>query len=90
MNKLGTLTIALCAHAMNKPFYVFAESHKFTRALFPLCNNDIHDKWRERSYNVSQYPTVDYTEPNLITYIISDLGILTPATVCEQLLRLYE
>lgn len=91
VNRIGTLTIALCAQAMNKPFYVFAESHKFTKTLFPLSNSDVHCKWMEKECNKHlQYPNVDYTEPNLITYVVSDLGILTPAIVCEQLLRLYE
>ena len=54
-------------------------------------NNQIPEQ-QERSgkYNPDYSPTVDYTEPNLITYVVSDLGILTPAIVCEQLLRLYE
>ena len=99
VNRLGTMTIALCARAMNKPFYVFAESFKFTRGLFPLSNADIHEKWTKNKDSEVEdrsespevvYPQFDYTEPNLITYVVSDLGIMTPATVCEQLLRLYE
>ena len=35
INKLGTYQIALCAKALNKPFYVAAESYKFAR-LYPL------------------------------------------------------
>lgn len=35
INKLGTYQIALCAKAINKPFYVAAESYKFAR-LYPL------------------------------------------------------
>jgi translation initiation factor eIF-2B subunit alpha len=35
VNKIGTFTIALCAKAYNKPFYVFAESMKFMKR-FPL------------------------------------------------------
>ena len=35
VNRIGTLTIALCAKAYNKPFYVFAESLKFLKR-FPL------------------------------------------------------
>ena len=35
INKVGTFTIALCAKAYNKPFYVFAESLKFIKR-FPL------------------------------------------------------
>ena len=35
VNKISTYTVALCAKAYNKPFYVFAESLKFLKR-FPL------------------------------------------------------
>ena len=35
INKLGTSTVAVVAAAMNKPFYVAVESHKFVR-IFPI------------------------------------------------------
>ena len=35
VNRIGTFTIASCAKAFNKPFYVFAESLKFLKR-FPL------------------------------------------------------
>ena len=41
VNKIGTFTIALCAKAYNKPFYVFAESLKFLKR-FPLEQDDIY------------------------------------------------
>ena len=31
VNRIGTYTIALCAKAYNKPFYVCAESFKFLK-----------------------------------------------------------
>ena len=37
INRAGTYTTALCAKALSKPFYVFAESFKFARELFPLA-----------------------------------------------------
>lgn len=35
LNRVGTFTIALCAHAFKKPVYVFTESLKFIRE-YPL------------------------------------------------------
>jgi len=35
INRIGTYTVALCAKSLKKPFYVVAESYKFTR-LYPL------------------------------------------------------
>jgi translation initiation factor 2B subunit (eIF-2B alpha/beta/delta family) len=43
INKLGTYQIALCAKALNKPFYVAAESYKFAR-LYPL-NQQVCNIW---------------------------------------------
>mmetsp|Transcript_16185 Transcript_16185/g.32819 ORF Transcript_16185/g.32819 Transcript_16185/m.32819 type:complete len:267 (-) Transcript_16185:363-1163(-) len=40
INKIGTLHVAMAAQAFNKPFYVAAESYKFTR-LYPLGQRDL-------------------------------------------------
>lgn len=42
VNRVGTLTIAMCAKAYDKPMYVFAESLKFFKR-FPLNQSDIFD-----------------------------------------------
>merc|ERR1711982_222488 len=40
INKIGTYGLAIVAKTLNKPFYVAAESFKFTR-LFPLSQSDL-------------------------------------------------
>jgi translation initiation factor eIF-2B subunit alpha len=35
INQLGTSTMAIVANALNKPFYVAVETHKFVR-IFPI------------------------------------------------------
>ena len=40
VNRIGTFTIALCAKARGKPFYVFTESLKFLKK-FPLQQSDV-------------------------------------------------
>lgn len=40
LNKVGTYPLAICARAVNKPFYVVAESYKFIR-LYPLKQSDV-------------------------------------------------
>eukprot|EP00980_Cylindrotheca_fusiformis_P031767 scaffold26923_cov220-Cylindrotheca_fusiformis.AAC.1 len=40
VNKMGTYTMALCAQAHGKPFYVASESYKFAR-LYPLNQKDL-------------------------------------------------
>lgn len=97
VNTIGTYTIALCAQALNKPFYVMCESFKFVR-LYPLNQDDLPDEFKffastiaKTDKNQLQYetPRVDYTPPNLITLLFTDLGILTPSAVSDELIKLY-
>ncbi|NXT50193.1 EI2BA factor, partial [Pluvianellus socialis] len=95
INKIGTNQIAVCAKAQNKPFYVVAESFKFVR-LFPLNQQDVPDKFKykvdtlKRSPNLTEeHPWIDYTSPSLITLLFTDLGVLTPSAVSDELIKLY-
>jgi len=36
-----------------------------------------------------EHPLVDYTPPNYIALLFTDLGILTPAAVSDELIKLY-
>ncbi|NXN50778.1 EI2BA factor, partial [Rynchops niger] len=95
INKIGTNQIAVCAKAQNKPFYVVAESFKFVR-LFPLNQQDVPDKFKYKadtlktSQNLTEeHPWIDYTSPSLITLLFTDLGVLTPSAVSDELIKLY-
>lgn len=93
VNKIGSYTMAVCAKAMNKPFYVLAESFKFSR-VFPLNQSDLPDEYKYspemRKRDLSkEHPLVDYTPPALITLLFTDLGILTPSAVSDELIKLY-
>jgi len=96
INKIGSYQIALCAKAFNKPVYVVAESYKFCR-LFPLKQSEIPNHIK---YNTSvmkktgddlskEHPNVDYTPPELINFLITDLGVLTPTAVTDELMNTY-
>ncbi|XP_014098557.1 translation initiation factor eIF2B subunit alpha [Bactrocera oleae] len=92
INRIGTFTMGLCAREMKKPFYVLAESFKFTR-LYPLNQRDLPDEYkysRKHLVDVSKvHPQVDYTPPAYITLLFTDLGILTPSAVSDELIKLY-
>lgn len=45
INRIGTLTMAICAREMKKPFYILTESFKFTR-LYPLNQRDLPDDYK--------------------------------------------
>jgi translation initiation factor eIF-2B subunit alpha len=94
INRIGTFTMALCAKEMKKPFYVLTESFKFSR-LYPLNQRDLPNnyKYPKNSENredfAQTHPLVDYTPPLNITLIFTDLGILTPSAVSDELIKLY-
>lgn len=98
INKIGTNQMAVCAKAQNKPFYVVAESFKFVR-LFPLNQEDVPDKFKYKADTLKsvqtgqdlkeEHPWVDYTSPSLITLLFTDLGVLTPSAVSDELIKLY-
>uniref|UniRef100_A0AC35TXD2 EIF-2B GDP-GTP exchange factor subunit alpha n=1 Tax=Rhabditophanes sp. KR3021 TaxID=114890 RepID=A0AC35TXD2_9BILA len=94
INKIGSLGIAICAKAYNKPVCIMAESIKFVKE-YPLNQSDIPNEFK---YNTStlkaknlntEHPLVDYTPPGYIYLLFTDLGILTPANVGEELIKLY-
>ena len=100
INKIGTYQIAIVAAAFNKPFYVAAESFKFMR-FFPLTQRDLSSLKINESKNVTNEdannskkikiwnPLNDYTPPSFITLLFTELGVLTPSAVSDELIKLY-
>lgn len=95
VNKLGTYALAICAKQHQKPFYVAAESYKFAR-LYPLSQTDLPDMGQSTDFSCSsrevtvENPPSDYTPANYITLLFTDLGVLTPSAVSDELIRLYQ
>lgn len=90
LNKVGTCAVALCASSYKKPVYVLAESVKFTR-LYPLNQKEVPDRFKRGSAGDDgvDAPIVDYTPPRFLRLLFTDVGVLTPAAVSDQLLQLY-
>ncbi|CAL0302217.1 unnamed protein product [Lupinus luteus] len=95
INMMGTYQIALVAHSMNKPVYVAAESYKFAR-LYPLDQKDLAPALRPIDFGVPIPSKVeversarDYTPPQFLTLLFTDLGVLTPSVVSDELIQLY-
>ncbi|KAL2234845.1 translation initiation factor eIF-2B subunit alpha-like [Sesamum indicum] len=95
INMMGTYQIALVANSMNKPVYVAAESYKFAR-LYPLDQKDMEPALRPIDFGVPIPSKVevetsarDYTPPQYLTLLFTDLGVLTPSVVSDELIQLY-
>uniref|UniRef100_A0A5B6ZH81 Translation initiation factor eIF2B subunit alpha n=1 Tax=Davidia involucrata TaxID=16924 RepID=A0A5B6ZH81_DAVIN len=95
INMMGTYQIALVANSMNKPVYVAAESYKFAR-LYPLDQKDMVPALHPIDFGVPIPSKVevetsarDYTPPQYLTLLFTDLGVLTPSAVSDELIQLY-
>lgn len=95
INKLGTNQLAIVAKAHNVPVYVTAESYKFAR-LFPLSQRDMPLERKQLDFGpllptsvAIDNPSRDYTPPQFISLLFTDLGVLTPAAVSDELIQLY-
>jgi translation initiation factor eIF-2B subunit alpha len=97
INHIGSYQIGCLAKTNNKPFYVVTESHKFVR-LFPLAPNDLptdisaiveQSNSSEDDENLLQAQLIDFTPHEYITALITDLGVLTPSAVSEELIKVW-
>jgi len=104
ISRVGSLQVAMLAKALSKPVYVLAESYKFAR-VFPLTQKDVPQSQNEvfvpvqvteSGHMVNLDPTTevrnissDYTPPRHIDLLFTDLGILTPSAVSDELIKLY-
>lgn len=98
MEQIGTYLMAVMAKAADIPFYAVAENYKFVRS-FPLTQYDLPAMSSAMLYSgepsnqdrVFQegHPTIDYTPPSYITLLFTDVGVLTPSAVSDELIKLY-
>ena len=93
VNRLGTYTIAICAKQYSKPLYVFSESLKFLK-FFPLQQSDIFNIVdnvgdEEEELDISKM-YIDYTPPEYISELFTDIGIFTPAAVSDELIKFFQ
>ena len=71
------------------------ESYKFAR-LFPLDQQDLQMEQKHIDFGPLLPPATrvlnpsrDYTPPSFISLLFTDLGVLTPAAVSDELIQLY-
>lgn len=95
LNKIGTYNIALTAKKFNIPFYVVAESLKFLE-YYPIdqrtLSPEIKYKLEEKEINYdddSVQPLIDYTPPEYINRVISDIGVGPPGAILDEMLNVY-
>ncbi|KAJ0177695.1 hypothetical protein K1T71_006568 [Dendrolimus kikuchii] len=95
INKIGTYSIGMAAYELKKSVCVLTESFKFSRT-YPLNQRDLPNEFKYLSSVLKsgkdlskEHPLVDYTPPSYITLLLTDIGILTPSAVSDELIKLY-
>ncbi|XP_035440640.1 translation initiation factor eIF-2B subunit alpha [Spodoptera frugiperda] len=95
INKIGTYSLGIAAYELKKPVFVLTESFKFSR-IYPLNEMDLPNEFKYLSSVIKsgkdlskEHPLVDYTPPVYITLLFTDLGILSPSAVSDELMKLY-
>ena len=88
------------AKSLKKPFYVAVESYKFARMYpfnqrdvaeaFSVPPNSIESEKAKSKFTMYNHPTVDFTPAEYISLLFTDLGVLTPAAVSDELIKLYQ
>jgi translation initiation factor eIF-2B subunit alpha len=91
INRIGTFTIACLAKSFKKPFYVMIESLKFLK-IYPLNQSDVpfkSDVFKKENSNLEyNYSLCDFTAPEFITLLFTDIGIFTPSAVSDELIQM--
>jgi translation initiation factor 2B subunit (eIF-2B alpha/beta/delta family) len=78
INKIGSETIAKLAKMEKIPFYVVADSWKFTKENLPLEKRKLNEIWDNAPKKIKiMNPAFEFVEKKYIKGIISELGILS-------------
>jgi ribose 1,5-bisphosphate isomerase len=78
INKIGSEVIAKIAKLEKIPFYVIADSWKFTNEKVPIENRSLNEVWDKAPNHIKiKNPAFEFISKKLITRIISELGNLS-------------
>ena len=77
INKIGSGLLAKIARQEKVPFYIIADSWKFTKANVPIEQRPLNEIWDRAPKNIKiKNPAFEFVPKKYITRIISELGIL--------------
>ncbi|PPD77130.1 hypothetical protein GOBAR_DD25956 [Gossypium barbadense] len=88
INMMAPFRIAFVAHSMNKPVYVAAECYKDQKDMSPARHPIDFGVLIPSKVEVKRSAR-DYTPPQYLTLLYTDLGVLTPSVISDELIQLY-
>jgi hypothetical protein len=94
--RVGTLTMAYAARAHGRPLYIAAPHYAFsaTHHLDAAASTVVRATTMRPSLDnrvasriLHEDPKLDATPPQLVTLIFTDIGVLTPSAVADEILQ---
>ncbi|MDD5012759.1 MAG: translation initiation factor eIF-2B [Candidatus Nanoarchaeia archaeon] len=77
INKIGSGLIAELAHAHKIPFYIVADSWKFTKKKVPIEQRSLNEVWNNAPRNVKiKNPAFEFVPKKYISGIVTEFGIM--------------
>lgn len=97
VNKIGTSQIALIANESNIPFYVCAETYKFSPDSLKGALVEIEERDASEIADTDDFPNVSFRNPvfditpaRYITAIITETGIISPHAAYDIIEEIFE
>ncbi len=88
VNKIGSEVIAQVAKANKIPFYVIADSWKFTKKNLPIEQRKLNEVWDKAPKNIKiKNPAFEFVPKKLIKGIISEHGLLSYDKFIKKVLK---
>ena len=87
LGQVGTLTMAYAARAHGVPFYVAAPHHAFchTHHVDATAEAVVRGVPTSTRHVLVERPCRDATPPQLVTLLLTDVGVLTPSAVADEM-----
>ena len=77
INKIGSGLISEIANSHKIPFYIIADSWKFTKKKVPIENRSLNEVWNRAPKNIKiKNPAFEFIPKKHITGIITEFGIM--------------
>jgi len=77
INKIGSGLIAELAHNHKIPFYIVADSWKFTKKKLPIENRSLNEIWDNAPKNIKmKNPAFEFVPKKYISGIVTELGLM--------------
>jgi translation initiation factor 2B subunit (eIF-2B alpha/beta/delta family) len=77
INKVGSELVARIAHEEKTPFFIVADSWKFTKDKVPIEQRNLNEVWNKAPKNIKiRNPAFEFVSKNYITGIITELGFM--------------